>query len=167
MRSYNKSIEELMKKNKIVKKWRLSSNLMLLYAVYDGPQQLNQDYIKFNSMALSMRNVSDQQSIAIFGKNNKDRYEEMYREFEKIKDKPTIKYSPGDKKTLTDDKIASIDTIIKSMNQYIYGEMSKVISANDFLTPLPMYTLKESYWLVKKYKGSLPVNTSSLSLIHI
>ena len=71
-------IPDKMKKiDQKVKDWRLSGNLVLLYSSYPTVASLEEDYMKFLDMEIEDQHVSNDESIRLFNKDNKERYEEM------------------------------------------------------------------------------------------
>jgi hypothetical protein len=86
---------DLSEQDKQVKDWRLSSNITLLYSFYKRLNDLEMDYNRFLKMPYSQQEDSDDVSVRIFGKKNKERYEEMRHKFysaEVVKD--YIEYDP-------------------------------------------------------------------------
>ena len=57
--------------------WRLASNTTLLYSQYQSLTDLEEDFDDFNNMDLTKRNISDDKSIELFGKTNKERYDDL------------------------------------------------------------------------------------------
>lgn len=86
---------DLSEQDKQVKDWRLNSNIILLYSKYKRLNGLEMDYNRFLKMPYSQQEDSDDISIRIFGKKNKERYEDMRHQFysaEVIKD--YVEYDP-------------------------------------------------------------------------
>lgn len=71
----------LSKNDKQVKDWRLDSNIILLYSKYNTLSALEEDYTRFVSMPMNLRIISDQMSLKIFNKKNKERYELLKSKF--------------------------------------------------------------------------------------
>ena len=74
---YNDKFDKMSEKDKHVYEWRLSSNLTLLYSSYPSVTELDKDYREFIGMEPEDRYTSDDESLRTFGKENKERYEEM------------------------------------------------------------------------------------------
>ena len=72
---------DLSEQDKQVKDWRLSSNIILLYSTYKRLNDLEMDYNRFLKMPYSQQEDSDDISVRIFGKKNKERYEDMRHQF--------------------------------------------------------------------------------------
>lgn len=86
---------DLSEQDKQVKDWRLGSNIILLYSSYKRLNDLETDYNCFLKMPYSQQEDSDDISVRIFGKKNKERYEDMRHQFysaEVVKD--YVEYDP-------------------------------------------------------------------------
>lgn len=150
--SNDEKIKELISKNNLVKEFRMSSNTTLLYAAYDSPWKLSQDYTDFKNMRVSLQIISDQKSIELFNKTNKERYEIMRHYFENKGRMHNVKYSPASKyKPANDDEIEHINYMLDNLDIDIVEENSDILNIKDICTPLPMYTIKESDEILKSY----------------
>lgn len=67
--------------HKEVNRWKLSTNLPLLYDDYNSLSDLEADMDEYNSIPVDLQTISDDKSVALFGKNNRDRYREMRHDF--------------------------------------------------------------------------------------
>jgi len=125
--------EQLSPEDKKVKEYRLASNLTLLYSDYETISELEQDYNDFLNMEHEFRHDSDDKSIAIFGKNNKDRYEEilhkLYSKPEPIYDELYKSYIPPDPKIIID----PLDNLFIAREMAINPDYIKNLNRNYFL----------------------------------
>lgn len=69
--------DKMSKIDQKIKDWRLSGNLVLLYSSYPTVTSLEEDYMKFLDMEIEDQHASNDESIRLFDKDNKERYEEM------------------------------------------------------------------------------------------
>lgn len=97
-----KSDFELSPEDERVKKWRLSSNIVLLYSkkYYKNLYELESDYDAYDALPNELKFDSDEESIRIFQLGNDDRYQIMKNKFmnEVDKDVPVFKakYVPAE-----------------------------------------------------------------------
>lgn len=96
---------ELSENDRLVRDWRLESNIVLLYSeeYYRTYVLLEKDYAKFMAMDPALRMDSDDESLNIFGYNNADRYNMMRNKFftKDIEERPY--YKPFYTKKTTDE----------------------------------------------------------------
>lgn len=93
---------------KEVKRWKLSTNLPLLYDKYSSLSELEADMDEYNSIPVDLQIISDDKSVALFGKNNRDRYREMRHDFLIKPNKDFAEYRPLSQKVKYIDPINMI-----------------------------------------------------------
>jgi hypothetical protein len=126
--------KNLSSEDKQVKEYRLDSNLILLYSDYETISDLENDYTNFLNMDDALRHVSDDESIRIFGKDNRERYDEilhkLYSKPDPIYNTVIQSYIPPDPKVIID----PLDNLFIAREMAKDPDYIKNISRNYFLT---------------------------------
>ena len=96
-----------------IRAWRIDTSHILLYNAYKDLDDLEQDYIDFNSMLMDDQRESDIKSVELFNMDNRTRYDLMKADF--LKD------------NIADDLVTKTYKAIKESKSIDYGHMMEAM----------------------------------------
>lgn len=137
--------------DKKIHEWRLGGNNVLLYSNYDTLADLEQDFDDFNNTDMDDRIISDDKSIELFGKTNKERYEIMLH---KLQDGPSEVYRELRVSAHEDTNISPVDKVFlireSAINRNYIDSINKSVYTGFIQEDTSVYDIKHDKDYIKE-----------------